>query len=106
MTFAVECSVLGHSWEQIPTPVDALPVAGAALWLRCTRDGCHKERHDVINRHNGELEGRGYIDPPGWVRGEHRNPMADRRLELLAALQKARNGGTTAGSRVTPIRAS
>lgn len=52
--------------------------------------GCGWERHDIINRFNGELLQRDYIQPPGWQKRGTPAAMTDKRMILLSDRRKSR----------------
>lgn len=58
----LRCRHRGHAWDDIP--VTEKRTANAVIWFRCER--CASERHDEINRFNGELISRKYIYPTGY----------------------------------------
>lgn len=92
-----EGNVVGHAWNWIPAAPPKRVQFGVPDWYRCER--CGGERHDLLNRFNGQLLSRTYEDAPGHVKGEvGRVSMADRRMELLQFRAKRKAASAAAGA--------
>jgi hypothetical protein len=82
-----EGNVLGHAWDQIPTPRDYKRNSGEeVITLRCTR--CTSGRIDIVSSFAGVLISRYY--QPGSAPAEKGLTMAERRMIMLAQARSQR----------------